>query len=62
MDSLGFKPKRRAVEIFHLSKDAANPAIIYAEKDAFTCSFFPGLTFQVAEFFKQERICPRRLR
>jgi len=46
-------PDLRVVEVFDLPKNSQQPAVIYQENDRFTSSFFPGLAFEVASFFKR---------
>ena len=46
-------PDVRVVEVFDLPKNSQQPAVIHRENDRFTSSFFPGLTFEVSNFFKR---------
>jgi Uma2 family endonuclease len=46
-------PDMRVVEVFVLPKNSQQPAAIYRENDRFASSFFPGLAFEVAIFFKR---------
>ena len=46
-------PENRAIEVYLLAQDPANPVATYRESDTFESALFPGLHFNGARIFAQ---------
>ena len=46
-------PQVETVAVYYLQQNAHQQAVVYANTDRFTSSYFPDLVFSVADFFKR---------